>query len=65
MLHPDPIYHDLPRPEDSPIAWFGEILLAVDRGDFQRAADAQRQLVRLGWCVRYRKPRQRREGGGR
>jgi hypothetical protein len=39
------------RPEESPIAWFGEMLLAIDRGDFQRAAESQRQLDRLGWRI--------------
>jgi hypothetical protein len=47
------------QPEESPIAWFGELLLAVDRGDFDRAAESQRQLDRLGWRVsRRRKVRQ-------
>jgi hypothetical protein len=39
------------RPEESPIAWFGEMLIAIDRGDFERAAESQRQLDRLGWRV--------------
>jgi hypothetical protein len=39
------------RAEESPIAWFGELLIAIDRGDFQRAAESQQQLDRLGWCV--------------
>ena len=39
------------RPEDSPIAWFGEMLVAIDLGDFDRAAESQRQLHRLGWRV--------------
>jgi len=46
------------RPEESPIAWFGEMLLAIDRGDWSRAAKAQRELNRLGWSVdRRRKAR--------
>lgn len=58
------------RPEDSPIAWFGELLLAVDRGDFNRATESQRELSRLGWNVAPRKPPKPRqaaagEGGGR
>lgn len=58
------------RPEDSPIAWFGEMLIAIDRGDYERAAESQRQLDRLGWRVTRKKgrhtPRQaaRQEGGG-
>jgi hypothetical protein len=47
-----PIAPDDFSPEESPIAWFGEMLLAIDRGDFQKAAWAQRQLERLGWRVR-------------
>ncbi len=39
------------RPEDSPIAWFGEMLIAIDRGDFERAAESQRRLDCLGWRV--------------
>ena len=50
------------RPEDSPIAWFGELLLAKDRSDFDRAVAAQRELARLGWYVRFRKA-DRRKGG--
>ncbi len=46
------------RPEDSPIAWFGEMLLAIDRGDFDRAAESQRQLSRLGWRVVRRRASQ-------
>jgi hypothetical protein len=45
------------RPENSPIAWFGEMLLAAERGDFDRAAESQRQLFRLGWRVDRRNPR--------
>jgi hypothetical protein len=45
------------RPEDSPIAWFGEMVLASDRGDFRRAYEAQAELGRLGWRVDRRKPR--------
>ncbi len=53
------------RYEDSPIAWFGELLLAWERRDVDGAAEAKRQLSRLGWSVRYRKPRNQAEGGGR
>ncbi|MDR3618223.1 MAG: hypothetical protein P4L85_02660 [Paludisphaera borealis] len=64
---PKPEQPDAFRPEESPILWFGELLLAIDRGDFDRAAECQRQLARLGWRVDRRKPRQaaRKEGGGR
>jgi hypothetical protein len=39
------------RPEDSPFAWFSELLLAHDRNDATRASNAQKQLDRLGWWV--------------
>ena len=52
------------RPEESPIAWFGEMILAIDRGDFDRAAESKRQLSRLGWRVDRRKPRQTAAGSG-
>jgi hypothetical protein len=51
------------RPEDSPLAWFGELLLSHDRGDYPRASEAQRQLARLGWHVNRGRPR--REAGRR
>jgi hypothetical protein len=52
----------LTRPEDSPFAWFGELLIAHDRNDASRASNAQKQLDRLGWWVtpfvqHRRKPR--------
>lgn len=52
------------RPEDSPIAWFGEMVLAIEGRDFRRATQAQRQLSRLGWSVTQRRPRTRPPGGG-
>jgi hypothetical protein len=39
------------RPEDYPIAWFAEMLIALERGEFQRAAESQQRLERLGWRV--------------
>ncbi len=47
------------RPEESPIAWFREMLLAIDRGDRSRAAEAQHELNRLGCNVGRRKDRQK------
>ena len=47
------------RPEDSPTAWFCELERARQRQDLQRAAEAQRQLERLGVRVRYQRPRER------
>lgn len=44
------------RPEESPIAWFSELLIAIERGEYRRAADVQEQLGRLGWIVRKRSP---------
>jgi hypothetical protein len=61
--HEDPTR---PRPEESPIAWFAELLLAIDRGNFEQAAESQRQLRRLGWRVDRFGPRRahdRAEGG--
>jgi hypothetical protein len=43
-------------PEESAHAWFGELVLAIGRGDLQRAAMSQRELARLGWDVRQRRP---------
>jgi uncharacterized DUF497 family protein len=45
------------RPEESPIAWFGEMLVALDLGDFDRAAHSQHQLDRLGWLVTRKRSR--------
>jgi hypothetical protein len=52
------------RFEDSPIAWFGEMLIAWDEGDIDRAAEAKRRLAALGWHVQYRKPRRAAEARG-
>lgn len=52
------------RPEDSPVAWFNELQLAMDRGDIDRASSAKSQLARLGWHVTRCKPRPV-EGGAR
>jgi len=49
------------RPEDSPIAWFGELLLAIERGAYGRASEAQGELARLGWAVT--RCQQRQKGG--
>lgn len=40
--------------ENSPTAWFVTMETARQRGDFARAAEAQKQLKRLGVEVRYR-----------
>jgi hypothetical protein len=55
-----------PRPEDEAVNWFLTLEIAADRGDFEGAAEAQRELDRLGWRVQ-RKPRlvAAGQGGGR
>ena len=40
--------------KDSPIAWFYTLEDARRQNDFERAAEAQKQLKRLGVEVRYR-----------
>jgi hypothetical protein len=39
---------------DWPLWWFARLEAAVERGDYLAAAEAQRQLVRLGVDVRFR-----------
>ena len=39
------------RPEENPVVWFGELTIAIDRGNLDHAAECQRQLYRLGWRV--------------
>ena len=51
---PDPV-------RDWPLWWFSRLEAAIERGDFQTAADAQRELERLGVTVRYPGRRQARE----
>ncbi|HEY8665644.1 MAG TPA: hypothetical protein VIL86_03220 [Tepidisphaeraceae bacterium] len=41
------------RPEDSPVAWFAVLQVAKEANDFCRAAEAQRELARLGVTVRF------------
>ena len=48
---------DYCRSEQSPIAWLGEMLIAIHRGDFERAAESQRQLDRLGRRVNRKRTR--------
>jgi hypothetical protein len=56
------------RPEESPVAWFMEMLIAIDRGNWQRASESQGQLERLGWKVKRTRPvasqPAARQGGG-
>jgi hypothetical protein len=41
---------------DEPTYWFAVLEIAREQCDFERAADAKRQLRRLGVCVSYEKP---------
>ena len=47
--------------EDWPLWWFARLEAAVERGDHAGAAEAQRQLARLGVRVAYGRPRRRKE----
>jgi len=38
---------------ESPVAWFCVLEQALERGNFERAANAQKELRRLGIEVRY------------
>jgi hypothetical protein len=42
---------------DEPIYWFAVLDKAVEHGDHAAAAEAQRELDRLGVAVRYGRPR--------
>lgn len=41
---------------DEPTYWFAVLEISRERGDFERAAEAKRELRRLGVCVSYEKP---------
>jgi hypothetical protein len=41
---------------DEPTYWFAVLEIARERGDFERAAEAKRQLRRLGVYVSYERP---------
>ncbi len=45
------------QPTDWPLYWFARLEKAVEEGDHQTAAEAQRQLARLGVRVSYGRPR--------
>lgn len=38
---------------ESPTGWFVRLEMAVERGDFEAAAEAQRELKRLGITVKW------------
>jgi hypothetical protein len=42
---------------DAPTYWFAVLEIAREKGDYDRAAEAQRELARLGVQVRYQKPK--------
>jgi hypothetical protein len=39
-----------------PVYWFVKLACAVEDGDFSTAAEAQRELKRLGVIIRYLRP---------
>lgn len=43
---------------NEPMYWFGILEIARERNDFEHAAEAKRQLERLGVKVTYRRNRQ-------
>jgi hypothetical protein len=45
-----------PRPEDRAVTLFAEMDVAQARGEYSRAAEAQRQLERLGWVITRKRP---------
>jgi hypothetical protein len=47
----------LPPPTDWPLYWFARLEKAVEEGDHQAAAEAQRELARLGVRVAYGRPK--------
>jgi hypothetical protein len=51
----------LPPATDWPLYWFAKLEKAVEEGDHQAAAEAQRQLARLGVRVAYGRPGSPRE----
>jgi hypothetical protein len=50
---PPPEVH---RATDGPVYWFVKLECAIQDGDFAAAAEAQRELKRLGVIVRYLRP---------
>jgi hypothetical protein len=52
-------------PHDMPLYWFAKLERAVEEGNHQDAADAQRQLDRLGVHVAFGRPKPPRQGATR
>jgi hypothetical protein len=46
----------LKSPADWPLYWFAKLEKAVEEGDHQAAAEAQRELAKLGVRVSYGRP---------
>ena len=44
---------------DQPTYWFAVLEIARERGDFEQAAEAKRQLERLGVRISYGRPQTR------
>jgi hypothetical protein len=60
---PDTGPEDTPKDTiDWPGWWFFRLEAAVERGDHQAAAEAQRELDRLGVRVAYGRPNAKRQG---
>jgi hypothetical protein len=60
---PRPLHTSVPL-TDRPLYWFAQLDRAVEEGDHQAAADAQRKLTRLGVAVKYGRPRPLRKEAG-
>jgi hypothetical protein len=54
-----------PEIRDSRVYWYVVLDQAHERGEYDRAAQAQRQLERLGVKVRYQRQTRRGEADGR
>ena len=54
----------LPLPTDWPLYWFARLEKAVEVGDHQAAAHAQRELARLGVRVTYGRPKAKQQEVG-
>jgi hypothetical protein len=56
MSRPDSRRSVSAPPEDRAAILFAELDIAQARGEFARAADAQRRLEELGWVITRRRP---------
>jgi hypothetical protein len=59
MSSPNTIFD--PPVNDWPLYWFARLEKAVEQGDHQAAAEAQRHLARLGVRVKYGRPHPEKE----